>query len=50
MKKSTNVRYKCDWMDFKQDGMSTKERIKGKTKKYLGRWSRKKFLREISKE
>lgn len=50
MKKSTNIRYKADWIDFKQDGMSTKEIIKGKDKKYLSKWSRKKFLKNLDKD
>lgn len=41
MKRSTNIRYKGDWIDFKGDGMFPKEKIKGKDKKYLGKWSRK---------
>lgn len=42
MKKSTNFRYKNSWMDLRWDGIFPKERIKGKTKRRLGKWSRKK--------
>ena len=50
MKKSTNIRYKTDWIDFCQDGMKPKERIKGKDKKYLGKWSRKKFFETVDSD
>lgn len=42
MKKSTNFRYPCSWYDLCDDGRFPKERIKGKDKKLLGKWSRKK--------
>lgn len=50
MKKSTNVRWKNDWIDFRDDGFSTKEKIKGFWKRYLGKWSRKKFIKNKEKE
>lgn len=28
IKKSTNIRYRNDWMDFRKDGIEPKERIK----------------------
>ena len=42
MKRSTNFRYPGSWYAFYGDGMFSKERIKGKDKKRLGKWSRKK--------
>lgn len=42
MKRSSNFRYKNAWFDFCGDGRFPKERIKGKDKKLLGKWSRKK--------
>lgn len=42
MKRSTNFRYPFSWIDFQGDGRFPKERIKGKDKKLLGKWSRKK--------
>lgn len=42
MKRSTNIRYKTSWIDFQGDGRFPKERIKGKDKKLLGKWSRNK--------
>ena len=42
MKRSTNFRYLYAWMDFQYDGHFDKERIKGKNKRRLGKWSRKK--------
>ena len=50
IKKSTNIRYRNDWMDFRKDGLEPKERIKGEDKKRLGKWSRKKFLKENDKD
>ena len=50
IKKSTNIRYRNDWMDFRKDGLEPKERIKGKDKRRLGKWSRKKFLKENDKD
>ena len=41
-RKSTNFRYRGFWFDFCGDGRFPKERIKGKDKKLLGKWSRKK--------
>lgn len=41
-RKSTNFRYKNAWIDLQGDGRFPKERIKGKDKKLLGKWSRKK--------
>ena len=41
-RKSTNFRYSGFWFDFCGDGRFPKERIKGKDKKLLGKWSRKK--------
>lgn len=41
-RKSTNFRYKGFWFDFCGDVRFSKERIKGKDKKFLGKWSRKK--------
>jgi hypothetical protein len=47
MKRSTNIRYPCSWYDLCDDGRFPKERIKGKTKRLLGKWSRKKIAKEI---
>lgn len=47
MKMSTNIRYKNSWIDFCGDGRFPKERIKGKDKRLLGKWSRKKIRKEI---
>lgn len=33
------LRYKLSWIDFKGDGMYRKERIKGKTKRWLRKWT-----------
>lgn len=43
--RESNYRYKHSWIDFCYDGMFTKERIKGKDK----RWLRKKSQRAIRK-
>lgn len=50
MKRSTKIRYRNDWMDFCGDGRFPKERIKGKDKKLLSKWSRKKLMKELDKE
>lgn len=50
MKRSTNIRYNNSWYDLCDDGRFPKERIKGKTKKLLGKWSRKKLRREIERD
>lgn len=50
MKRSTNFRYKNSWIDFMGDGRFPKERIKGKDKRRLGKWSRKKMYKELEKE
>lgn len=50
MKRSTNFRYRNSWIDFCWDGMFPKERIKGKDKRRLGKWSRKKMYKELEKE
>lgn len=50
MKKSTNVRWHNDWIDFCWDGMYSKEKIKGFWKRYLGKWSRKKFIKNNEKD
>lgn len=50
MKKSTNIRFKHDWIKFCNDGIFKKERIKGKDKKQLSKWSRRKFLKQLDKE
>lgn len=47
MKRSTNIRYTNSWIDFMGDGRFPKERIKGKDKRHLGKWSRKKIAKEI---
>lgn len=47
MKRSSNIRYKNSWIDFQGDGRFPKERIKGKDKRHLGKWSRKKIAQEI---
>ena len=47
MKRSTNIRYPCSWYDLCDDGRFPRERIKGKTKRFLGKWSRKKIAKEI---
>lgn len=47
MKRSTNIRYKNSWIDFQGDGRFSKERIKGKDKKLLGKWSRNKIYKQI---
>lgn len=49
MKLSTNIRYRHDWMDFRGDGMFPKEKIKGKDKRHLGKWSRKKIYKMLEK-
>lgn len=50
MKRSTNIRYKNSWIDLCDDGRFPKERIKGKTKRMLGKWSRKKIRMEMERE
>ena len=50
MKRSTNFRYKNSWIDFLGDGRFPKESIKGKDKRRLGKWSRKKMYKELEKE
>ena len=50
MKRSTNIRYKNSWFDLCDDGRFSKERIKGKTKRWLGKWSRKKIRKEMERE
>ena len=50
MKRSTNIRYKNSWIDLCDDGRFPKERIKGKTKRILGKWSRKKIRMEMERE
>ena len=47
MKKSTNIRYKNSWYQLCKDGRFPNERIKGKDKKLLGKWSRKKMWKLI---
>ena len=42
-------RYKWAWIDFQQDGMSKKERIKGKDKRILRKKSQRKLLEDESK-
>ena len=34
-------------MDFRQDSSTRKERIKGMDKRILGKWSRKKFIKQL---
>jgi hypothetical protein len=50
MKHSTNIRWKHDWIDFCGDGQFRKERIKGKAKRHLGKWSRKNFYKNMDKD
>lgn len=50
MRKSTNIGYKTDWIDLCCDGIFKERRIKGKTKRYLGKWSRSKILKEVDRE
>lgn len=45
MRRSIRLRYKNSWMDYKGDGRYPKERIKGKDKRYLRKWSLRKLLR-----
>lgn len=47
MNKSTNFRYNNSWYKLCGDGRFRKERIKGKDKKLLGKWSRKKMWKNI---
>ena len=47
MKKSTNFRYKNSWYQLCKDGRFPNERIKGKDKKLLSRWSRNKMWKDI---
>lgn len=47
MKRSSNIRYTNAWIDFQGDGRFPTERIKGKDKRYLGKWSRNKIAKEI---
>lgn len=42
-------RYKWAWIDFQQDGMSKKERIKGKDKRILRKKSQRKLLKDENK-
>ena len=41
-----NLRYKNSWIDFKGDGMFPKERIKGKDKRRLRKWTQRKLAKE----
>ena len=50
MKQSIKLRYKNSWMDYKGDGRYPKERIKGKDKRYLRKWSLRKLLRAMDRE
>lgn len=38
-----NLRYKHSWIDFRGDGRFPKERIKGKDKRFLRKWTLKKL-------
>lgn len=42
-------RYKWSWIDFQQDGMSKKERIKGRDKRILRKKSQRKLLEDENK-
>lgn len=50
MRRSIRLRYKNSWMDYKGDGRYPKERIKGKDKRYLRKWSLRKLLRAMDRE
>lgn len=50
MKRSSNFRYNTSWIDLRDDGRFPKERIKGKTKRWLGKWSRKRLREMMEKE
>lgn len=50
MKRSINIRYTNSWIDFMGDGRFPKERIKGKDKRNLRKWSMRKIRKEIEME
>ena len=50
MKRGNKLRYRNSWYDLCGDGRFLKERIKGKDKKYIGKWSRKKLAKVMEKE
>ena len=39
MKHMNHLRYKSSWIDLMGDGRFPEERIKGKTKRYLRKWT-----------
>lgn len=50
IKRNANKGYKNGWVDFNQDGMSDKRRIKGKDKKYMQGLTRKRLEKELRGE
>lgn len=44
------LRYKNSWIDFQGDGRFPKERIKGKDKRFLRKWTKRKQYKEWLKD
>ena len=44
------LRWNSSWMDLRGDGRFPKERIKGKDKRYIRKWTLRKLRKESEKE
>lgn len=46
----TRLRWKWSWVDLRGDGMFPKDRLKGKYKRYIRKWTLRKMRKEYEKE